>query len=78
MTARGVADMTENNRPVVLSVASFTDVQPMDGGDTLAVRFEAPDGREAVVLVPRRAASALQTHLAEILAQPLCREHDER
>jgi hypothetical protein len=69
MTAHRVADMTENNRPVVLSVATFTDVQPMDGGDTLAIRFEAPDGREVVMLIPRRAASALQTPLAEILAQ---------
>lgn len=48
--------MTDYNRPVVLSVASFTDVQQMDGGDTLVVRFEAPDGRDLVMLVPRRAA----------------------
>ena len=70
--------MTEYNRPVVLSVASFTDVQQMDSGDTLAVRFEAPDGRDLVMLVPRGAASALQGHLADILTQQLRREQDER
>ena len=78
MTAHRAVRMPETNRPVVLSVASVTDVQPMDGGDTLAVRFEAPDGREVAVLVPRGAAAALQAHLADILARPLCREHDGR
>jgi hypothetical protein len=62
--------MTENNRPVVLSVASFIDVQSMDSGDTLAMRFQAPDGREVVILVPRQAAAALQPQVSEVLAQP--------
>jgi hypothetical protein len=66
--------MTENIRPVVLSVASFTDVELMDGGDTLAMRFQAPDGREVAMLVPRAAAFALQTQLADILTQSLLRE----
>ena len=50
---------------MVLSVASFIDVELMDGGDTVAIRFQAPDGREVAVLVPRAAASALQTQLAD-------------
>jgi hypothetical protein len=49
--------MTENNHPVVLSVASFIGVQTMDSGDTLAMRFRAPDDRELVILVPRQVAA---------------------
>jgi hypothetical protein len=70
--------MTENNRPVVLSVASFTDVQLMDSGDTLAVRFQAPDGRELVILVPRQAAAALQPQVSEVLAQPHAPHRSDR
>ena len=62
--------MTENNRPVVLSVARFSGVRLIDGGDTVLVRFEAPDGREIAILVPQRAASALNTHLPDVLARP--------
>jgi uncharacterized BrkB/YihY/UPF0761 family membrane protein len=62
--------MTENNHPVVLSVASFIGVQTMDSGDTLAMRFRAPDDRELVILVPRQVAAALQPQVSEVLAQP--------
>ena len=68
--------MIGSNRPVVLSVASVIDVRPIDGGDTLAMRFQAPDGREVAVLVPRKASVDLQTRLTEMFAQPLPRERD--
>lgn len=70
--------MTEDNRPVVLSVASFIDVQSMDGGDTLAMRFQAPDGRELVILVPRQAAAALHPQVSEVLAEPHSPHRSER
>ena len=57
--------MPENARPVVLSVAEFTRVEVMDGGDTLAVRFKAPDGREIALLVPQMAAENLQAQVAD-------------
>jgi hypothetical protein len=55
----------DNARPVVLSVAEFTSVEVMDGGDTLAVRFRAPDGGEIALLVPQRAAENLQAQVAD-------------
>ena len=69
--------MTENNRPVVLSVASFTNVHLMDGGDTVAVCFQASDGQELAVLVPRGSASDLQAGLADLLTQPLRLQRDD-
>lgn len=69
--------MPESNRPVVLSVGSFTDVHLMDGGDTVAVRFQASDGRELAVLVPRGSASDLQAGLADLLTQPLRLKRDD-
>ena len=68
--------MNESNRPVVLSVASAIDIYSIGGGNTIAVRFQAPDGREIAVLVPRKAFVDLQTRLTEMLAQPLPRERD--
>lgn len=46
--------MSETMRPVVLSVSSFTGIEPIDGGDTIVVRFQAPDGREVALLVPKQ------------------------
>lgn len=45
--------VSETMRPVVLSVRSFTGIEPIDGGDTVVVRFQAPDGREVALLVPK-------------------------
>jgi hypothetical protein len=55
----------ENARPVVLSVAKFTSVETMDGGDTLAVRFKALDGREIALLVPQQGIADLQAQITE-------------
>jgi hypothetical protein len=63
--------MANDAQPRVLAVAGFVDVRLIDGGDTIAVRFEGPDGREVAVLVPRAAATLLQTHLADALSQPV-------
>lgn len=68
--------MTETSRPVVLSAATFTHAQLIDGGDTIVLQFEAPDGRGVAILVPRKAALALQPSLAAALAQPRSRDHD--
>ena len=65
--------MPENARPVVLSVAEFTRVELMDGGDTLAVRFKAPDSGEIALLVPQRAAANLQAQVADGIE--VAREH---
>lgn len=62
--------MPDSNRPVVLSVASFIGVRLIDGGDTVAVSFQAPDGREVAVVVPHRAAADLQVSLSDVLALP--------
>jgi hypothetical protein len=62
--------MTENNRPVVLSTANLIGLRLVDGGDTVALRFEAPDGREVAILIPRDAASELDLQLGEVLARP--------
>ena len=59
--------MPEKARPVVLSVAKFTSVEAMDGGDTLAMRFKAPDGREIALLVPQRAVADLQAQITDEL-----------
>lgn len=50
-------------RPVVLPVAALKATETIDGGDTLVVRFEAPDGREIALLLPRKAASELKVRL---------------
>jgi hypothetical protein len=47
-------------RPVVLSVSEFVGIEPIDGGDTIVVRFQAPDGREIALLVPKPAFTDLR------------------
>jgi hypothetical protein len=60
-------------RPVVLSVATFSDIEAIDGGDTIVVRFTAPDGREIVLLVPQQAVADLKSRLADAPLQPASR-----
>ena len=57
--------MQENMRDVVLSVRSFTGTEPIDGGDTIVVRFQASDGREIALLVPKQAFADLRLLLAD-------------
>lgn len=59
--------MSDTLRPIVLSVKAFTSVEAIDGGDTLVVRFKAPDGREIALLVPQQAIADLRLQLR---AQP--------
>jgi hypothetical protein len=70
--------MIDDDKPMVLSVASLTDVRLIDGGDTFAVRFQAPGGREVAVLIPREAASKLDAQISGMLSQPLRRTRDEQ
>lgn len=57
--------MLDNSRPVVLSVAAFTCLETIDGGDTIVVRFKAPDGREIALLVPQTVMADLKGRLLE-------------
>lgn len=59
--------MTDSNRPFVLSAREFTDLRVLDGGDTIAICFEAPDGRELALLVPYRVVSDLKSSIDETL-----------
>ena len=52
-------------RPVVLSVSEFVGIEPIDGGDTIVVWFQAPDGREIALLVPKPAFTELRAVLAD-------------
>ena len=70
--------MPESSRPFVSSVDRFLGVQIIDGGDTVAVQFQAPDGRDINILVPRQAALALQANLFDVLSQPFSRDRHER
>lgn len=58
--------MSDNLRPVVLSVAAFKNMEAIDGGDTIVVRFVAPDGREIALLVPLDALTGLKTRLSSL------------
>ena len=58
--------MSESLQPIVLSVRSFSSIEPIDGGDTIVVRFETPDGREIALLVPQAAASNLKELLTQV------------
>ncbi|GJD95675.1 hypothetical protein [Methylobacterium iners] len=55
-------------RSAVLSVSELKGVEVIDGGDTLAVRFETPDGGELALLVPQRTVATLTQELAVGLA----------
>ena len=57
--------MPDTMRPVVLSVSAFVGIEPIDGGDTLIVRFKAPDGREIALLVPKPAVADLRAALVD-------------
>lgn len=67
--------MGDTGQPKVISTAIFTSVRLIDGGDTVAISLLEPDGSEVIVLVPRKAAQVVQTHLAETLSLPLSRKH---
>ena len=61
--------MPDTMRPVVLSLAKFVGIEAIDGGDTIVVRFKAPDGREVALLVPQRAITDLQASLTGTFPQ---------
>ncbi|MBP2496100.1 hypothetical protein ABID82_007129 [Methylobacterium sp. PvP062] len=49
---------------MAISVRTLLDCAYIDGGDTVAVRFEAADGQIIGVLIPRRVFAALQSATA--------------
>ncbi len=53
--------------PLAVAVKSLTGVGLIDGGDTVDVRFAAPDGQMIAVLIPRGVFAELQ---ARALAAP--------
>jgi hypothetical protein len=56
--------MPETMRPTVLSVAESAGIEVADYGDTIVVRFKAPDGREIALLIPQGASANLGNRLA--------------
>ena len=64
--ARRSPPLPDTLRPVVLSVAAFKGMEAIDGGDTIVVRFVAPDGREIALLVPQDAVAGLKTRLSSL------------
>ncbi|APX84569.1 hypothetical protein BV511_07510 [Methylorubrum extorquens] len=46
--------------PLALAVKSLTGVGLIDGGDTVDVRFAAPDDQVIAVLIPRAVFAELQ------------------
>ena len=69
--------MAGNDQLTVLSVASLVGTRTIDGGDTVALRFLAPDGGEIALLVPRRVAAEVQAALVDVLARPTIRLRQE-
>ena len=57
--------MSDLVRPVVLSVTEFVGAEPIDGGETIVVRYKAPDGREIALLVPKPAITDLRVVFAD-------------
>lgn len=57
--------MSDNQHPIVMSVKAFTSIEAIDAGNTVVVRFTAPDDREIALLVPRKAIAALQLLLPD-------------
>jgi len=70
--------MIETDRPVVISVATLLKAWLIDGGDTVATQFTAPDGRNVAMLVPLQAALALQASLFNLLPQSTSRDFPRR
>ena len=58
--------MSNDLRPVVLSVAALRGIEAIDGGDTIVVHFVGPDGRDVALLVPRNAIADLNTQLSSL------------
>lgn len=50
----------ETPSPLAVAVRSLTGVGLIDGGDTVDVRFAAPDGQMIAVLIPRAVFTELQ------------------
>ncbi|WP_156399199.1 hypothetical protein [Methylobacterium sp. Leaf466] len=57
--------MFDDPRPTVLPVIAFTNLDDIDGGNTVVLRFTSPDGREVALLVPKRAISELRRAIAD-------------
>ena len=55
--------VTETPPPMILGVAALRQVEVIDSGRTLAVRFLGADEREIIVLVPHEEAAALSLQL---------------
>ncbi len=51
--------------PLAVAVKDLTGVGLIDGGDTVDVRFAAPDGQVIAVLIPRTVFAELQARALE-------------
>ncbi|GJE49970.1 hypothetical protein GOFOIKOB_3011 [Methylobacterium tardum] len=54
----------------ILSTRCFSRSESIDGGDTIVLHFRAADGKDAAVMIPRKAAQAAQQALEAELGKP--------
>ena len=57
--------MSDDLHPVAFPVKAFTSIETIDGGNTLVVRFTAPDDLEVALLVPQQAIADLRVLLLD-------------
>lgn len=62
--------VAEQKGLVVLSASELGRVDLIDGGDTVAVRLEAPDGREIALTLTRLVAARLGHRLVSLIKPP--------
>ncbi|MEG9501067.1 MAG: hypothetical protein MIN69_04225 [Methylorubrum extorquens] len=55
----------ETLSPLAVAVKTLTSVGLIDGGDTVDVRFAAPDGQMIAVLIPRAVFAELRARELE-------------
>ncbi|CAO4173219.1 hypothetical protein [Methylorubrum aminovorans] len=55
----------ETLHPLAVAVKSLIGVGIIDGGDTVDLRFAAPDGQVIAVLIPRAVFAELQARALE-------------
>lgn len=63
--------MAENTKPprTILSTRCFSRAESIDGGDTIILHFRCADGRDAAVMIPRKAAQTARQALEAELAK---------
>lgn len=63
--------MNSDNALAILSTRCFSRSESIDGGDTIVLHFRAVDGKDAAVMIPRKAAQAARHALEAELDKPV-------